>query len=136
RECGGGEPGIQIPEGGSINVLIRTQGERFKVLQDDEGRSDGKPELIVFSSSRLIAEKDLTRTCRETPTVRAARALQTQRASLPKPSAKKSEAGDKLAASYCRDRHENDSMAGLQKERTVKGRTGIQKEIISRDVSH
>ncbi|KAI9543951.1 hypothetical protein NQZ68_005000 [Dissostichus eleginoides] len=60
RECGGWEPGIQIPEGRSINVLIRTQGERFKVLQDDEGRSDGKPELIVFPSSRLIAEKDLT----------------------------------------------------------------------------
>lgn len=55
--------------GGSIKVLIRTQGERFKVLQDDEGRSDGKPEPIVFPSSRLIAEKDLTWMCRETPTV-------------------------------------------------------------------
>lgn len=52
------------PVGGSIKVLIRTQGERFKVVQDDEGRSDGKPELIVFPSSRLIAEKDLTWMCR------------------------------------------------------------------------
>lgn len=43
--------------GGSIKVLMRTQGERFKVLQDDEGRSDEKPEPIVFPSSRVIAEK-------------------------------------------------------------------------------
>lgn len=56
-ECGGWERGIQIPVGGSIKVLIRTQGERFKVLQDDEGHSNGKPELIAFPSSRLIAEK-------------------------------------------------------------------------------
>lgn len=43
--------------GGSIRVLIRTQGERFKVLRDDEGHSNEKPELIVFPSSRLIAAK-------------------------------------------------------------------------------
>lgn len=55
--------------GGSIKVLIRTQGERFKVLQDDEGRSNGKPELIAFPSSRLIAERDLRRMCGETRTV-------------------------------------------------------------------
>lgn len=47
-------------------VLIRTQGERFKVLQDDEGCSNEKPELIVFPSSRLIAARDLTWMCRET----------------------------------------------------------------------
>lgn len=53
--------------GGSIKVLIRTQGERVKVLQDDEGPSTrrGEPELIVFPSSRLIAEKDLTWMCGE-----------------------------------------------------------------------
>lgn len=56
----------QPPMGGSIRVLIRTQGERFKVLQDDEGRSNEKPELIVFPSSRLIAARDLTWMCRET----------------------------------------------------------------------
>ena len=60
---GGGERGIQSPAGRSIKVLIRTQGDRFKVLQDDEGRSDGKPELLVLPSSRLIAEKDLTWMC-------------------------------------------------------------------------
>lgn len=38
----GGKRGIQIPAGRSIKVLIRTQGERFKVLQDDEGRSNGE----------------------------------------------------------------------------------------------
>lgn len=57
---------MKIPMGGSIKVLIRTQGERFKVLQDDKGRSNGKPELISFRSSRLIAERDLTWMCRET----------------------------------------------------------------------
>lgn len=57
------------PRGGSIKVLIRTQGERFKVLQDEEGGSDGKPERIIFPSSRLIAVKDLTQTCRETRTI-------------------------------------------------------------------
>lgn len=68
-ECGGWEWGIQLPMGGSINVLIRTHGGRLKVLQDDEGGSDGKLELIVFPSSRLIAERDLTWMCRETRTV-------------------------------------------------------------------
>lgn len=52
--------------GCGINVLIRTRGGRFKVLRDDEGRSTGKPELIVFPSSRLIAERDPPWMCRRT----------------------------------------------------------------------
>lgn len=54
------------PMGGSINVLIRAQGGRIKVLWDDKGRSDEKPEMIVFPGSRLIAERDLTWMCRKT----------------------------------------------------------------------
>lgn len=48
------------PGGRSINVLIRTPGERSKVLRDDEGRCRGKSEPIDFPSSRLITEKDQT----------------------------------------------------------------------------
>lgn len=63
------EEDFEIPTGGSIKVLIRTQGERFKVLKDDEGCSTGKPEPIAFPSSGLIAERDLTWAYRGTQTV-------------------------------------------------------------------
>lgn len=56
---------FRSPEGGSIKVLIRTQGERLKVVRD-EGCSNRKLELIVFPSSRLIAVRDLTWVCGET----------------------------------------------------------------------
>lgn len=59
---GGWEEDLQSPMGGSIKVLIRTQGERFKAPKDDEGCSRGKPELVAFPSSGLIAERDLTET--------------------------------------------------------------------------